>query len=67
MSEKETNEEFAIKEVEGRFYPIVVDREAGGHYEIKNPLTGGILSYKTAEAAEAYVRRAREKAGSRPE
>jgi hypothetical protein len=53
--------EYAIKRVGDRYYPVIVDREAGGHYEIKNPLTGGILSYKTPEAAETYVRRAREK------
>ena len=53
--------EYGIKEVEGRFYPVIVDREAGGHYEIKNPMTGGSLSYNNAEAAEAYLRRAREK------
>ena len=32
--------EYAIKQVGDRYYPIVIDREAGGHYEIKNPLTG---------------------------
>ena len=60
MDEKKASEEYAIKEVGGRYYPVIMDREAGGHYEIKNPLTGGILSYKTAEAAETYVKRARE-------
>jgi len=40
---------------------VIIDREAGGHYEIKNPLTGGILSYNNPEAAEAYIRRARER------
>ncbi|MGI9048669.1 MAG: hypothetical protein ACR2GU_04725 [Rubrobacteraceae bacterium] len=53
--------EYAIKEAGGRFYPVIMDREAGGHYEIKNPMTGGTLSYNNAEAAEAYLRRAREK------
>ena len=53
--------EYAIKQVGDRYYPVIIDREAGGHYEIKNPLTGGVLSYKTAEAAETYVERAREK------
>jgi hypothetical protein len=53
--------EYAIKQVGDRFYPVIIDHEAGGHYEIKNPLTGGTLSYKTAEAAETYVERAREK------
>jgi hypothetical protein len=42
-----------------RFYPVIVDREAGGHYEIRNPLTGGTLSYNNAEAAESYLERAR--------
>jgi hypothetical protein len=44
-----------------RYYPVIIDREAGGHYEIKNPLTGGILSYSNPEAAETYIKRAREK------
>ena len=62
MSENdEKKTEYAIKQVGDRFYPVIIDHEAGGHYEIKNPLTGGTLSYKTAEAAETYVRRAREK------
>jgi hypothetical protein len=53
--------EYAIKQVGDRYYPVIMDREAGGHYEIKNPLTGGTLSYKTAEAAETYIERARER------
>lgn len=53
--------EYGIKEVEGRFYPVIVDKEAGGHYEINNPITGGVLSYNNAEAAEAYIERAKEK------
>lgn len=53
--------EYAIKQVGDRYYPIIMDREAGGHYEIKNPLTGGTLSYTNAEAAEKYVERARQK------
>ena len=61
MSENdEKKTEYAIKQVGDRFYPVIIDHVAGGHYEIKNPLTGGTLSYKTAEAAETYVRRARE-------
>jgi hypothetical protein len=62
MSEDvEKKTEYAIKQVGGRYYPVIVDREAGGHYEIKNPLTGGILSYNNPEAAETYIERAREK------
>ncbi len=61
MSEEDGRTEYAIKEVDGRFYPVIMDREAGGHYEIKNPMTGGALSYNNAEAAEDYLRRAREK------
>lgn len=60
MSEKTG---YAIKEVEGRFYPVIVDKEAGGHYEINNPMTGGALSYNNAEAAEKYIERAKEKEG----
>ena len=58
---KKGEQEYAIKQVGDRFYPVIIDHEAGGHYEIKNPLTGGTLSYKSAEAAETYVERAREK------
>lgn len=53
--------EYAIKQVGNRYYPVIMDREAGGHYEIKNPLTGGILSYNNPEAAETYIARARRK------
>ena len=53
--------EYAIKQVGDRYYPVMIDREAGGHYEIRNPLTGGILSHNNPEAAETYIKRAREK------
>ena len=53
--------EYAIKQVGDRYYPVIIDREAGGHYEIENPLTGGILSYTNPQAAETYIKRAREK------
>lgn len=52
--------EYAIKQVGDRYYPVIMDREAGGHYEINNPMTGGVLSYNNPEAAEAYIERARE-------
>ena len=55
--------EYAIKRVGDRYYPVIMDREAGGHYEINNPMTGGVLSYNNPEAAEAYVERARQKDG----
>ena len=64
MGEEKDTTEYAIKQVGGRYYPVIVDREAGGHYEINNPLTGGVLSYKNPEAAEKYIQRAREKEGS---
>ena len=32
-SEKKT--EYAIKQVGDRYYPVIIDREAGSHYEIK--------------------------------
>lgn len=54
-------EEYAIKEVGGRYYPVILDREAGGHYEIRNPITGGTLSYTNEDAAKKYVERAKEK------
>jgi hypothetical protein len=53
--------EYAIKQVGGRYYPVIIDHEVGGHYELKNPLTGGILSYNNPQAAETYIKRAREK------
>lgn len=56
---EETRTEYGIKQVRDRYYPVIVDKEAGGHYEIHNPLTGGSLSYKSAEQAEAYIERAR--------
>ena len=55
MDQQRKQEEYAIKRVGDRYYPVIIDREAGGHYEIKNPLTGGTLSYKNPEAAEAYI------------
>ncbi len=62
MSEAgEKGTEYGIKQVGDRYYPVIVDKEAGVHYEISNPLTGGSLSYKSAEQAEAYIERARAK------
>ena len=63
MSEEGGGTEYSIKQVGDRYYPVIIDREAGGHYEIKNPLTGGVLSYNNPEAAEKYIQRAREKEG----
>ncbi len=60
MGDESKSTEYAIKRVGDRYYPVIIDREAGGHYEIKNPLTGGILSYNNPEAAETYIKRARE-------
>ena len=60
MTEKDSGTEYAIKEFKGRYYPVIVDHEAGGHYEINNPMTGGTLSYNNPEAAEKYIERARE-------
>lgn len=63
MAEREEKEptEYAIKQVGDRYYPVIMDHEAGGHYEIRNPLTGGSLSYNNPEAAEDYIKRAKEK------
>jgi len=61
LGEEKGTTEYAIKQVGDRYYPVIIDRDAGGHYEIKNPLTGGVLSYKNLEAAEKYIQRAREK------
>jgi hypothetical protein len=60
MSNKKSTE-YAIKQLGDRYYPVIIDREAGGHYEIKNLLTGGVLSYKIAKAAEIYIERAQVK------
>jgi hypothetical protein len=60
LPEKEPTE-YAIKQAGDRYYPVIVDREAGGHYEINNPMTGGALSYNNLEAAEAYIERAKDK------
>ena len=61
MDEEKELTEYAIKQVDDRYYPVIMDRKASGHYEINNPLTGGTLSYNNPEAAEAYIERAREK------
>jgi len=53
--------EYAIKQLGDRYYPVIIDEEAGGHYEIKTPMTGGPLSYNNPEAAEKYIQRARAK------
>jgi hypothetical protein len=60
MNDKKRTE-YAIKQVGDRYYPVIIDKEASVHYEIKNPLTGGVLSYKNVEAAEIYRERARAK------
>jgi hypothetical protein len=60
MNDKKRTE-YAIKQIGDRYYPVIIDKKAGVHYEIKNPLTGGVLSYKNVEAAEIYIERARAK------
>ena len=45
MAEQGKHEEYAIKQVGDRYYPVIIEREAGGNFEIRNPLTGGLLSY----------------------
>jgi hypothetical protein len=60
MNEKKRTE-YAIKQVGDRYYPVIIDKEAGVHYEIKNPLTDGVLSYKKVEAAKIYIERAQAK------
>jgi hypothetical protein len=57
----EGNTEYAIKRVGDRYYPVIIDKEAGGHFEIRNPMTGGTLSYTKEDAAKKYVERARRK------
>jgi len=60
MDEEDTVTEYGIKRVGDRYYPVIIDHEAGGHYESNNPMTGGVLSYNNPEAAERYVERARQ-------
>ena len=43
MNDKKRTE-YAIKQVGNRYYPVIIDKEGGVHYEIKNPLTGGVLA-----------------------
>ncbi len=50
--------EYGIKQVGARYFPVIVDKEAGGHYEINNPMTGTSLSYNNPKAAEDYIARA---------
>lgn len=59
--ENKSSTEYGIKQVGERYYPVIVDKKVSGHYEINNPLTGGSLSYKSVEQAEAYIERARAK------
>jgi hypothetical protein len=33
---------YAIKQVGDRYHPVIIDWEAGDHFEIWNPLTEGI-------------------------
>lgn len=51
--------EYGIKKVGERYFPVIVDEEAGGHYEINNPMTGTSLSYNNPKAAEDYIERAK--------
>ncbi len=60
MDEDLKKTEYAIKQVGDRYHPIIIDREAGDHFEIRNPLAGGILNYNNPEAAESYIKRAQE-------
>ena len=60
MNDKKRTE-YAIKQVGDRCYPVIINKEADVHYEIKKPLTGGVLSYKNVEAVEIYIERARAK------
>ena len=50
--------EYAIKQVGDRYYPVIIDCDADGHHEVKNPLTDGLLSYTNRQAAETYIKHA---------
>ena len=47
MNDKKRTE-YAIKQVGDRYYPVIIDKEAGVHYEIKNPLTGASWATRTS-------------------
>jgi hypothetical protein len=49
--------------VDNRYYPVLIAREAGSQYELKDPSTGGVLSYTKPQAAEIYIKRARKEQG----
>lgn len=54
MGEEKATTEYAIEQVGDRYYPIIVDREAGGHYEINNPLTGSVRD--TQDRLDYYLK-----------
>lgn len=39
MNREKEPTEYAVKQIGDRYYPVIMDRKAGGHYEIKNPMT----------------------------
>ena len=61
MGETENATEQGIKSLGDRYYAVILAREAARHYEINNPMTGGVLSYNNPEAAEKYIERAKKK------
>ena len=64
MGEEKGTTEYAIKQVGDRYYPVIVDREAGGHYEINNPLTGGVLLQEPRSRREIHTARPRKTVGT---
>jgi len=54
LGEEKATTEYAIEQVGDRYYPIIVDREAGGHYEINNPLTGSVRD--TQDRLDYYLK-----------
>ena len=62
MGEEKGTTEYAIKQVGDRYHPVIIDSDAGGHYEIKNPLTGGVLELQEPRSrANSYNAPARKK------
>jgi hypothetical protein len=54
LGEQKATTEYAIEQVGDRYYPIIVDREAGDHYEINNPLTGSVRD--TQDRLDYYLK-----------
>jgi len=50
-------------QVGNRYYPVIIDPEAGSQYEMKIPIAGCLPSYTKPQAAETYTKHARKEQG----